>query len=74
MTRPADPPQSGILTEIDTYFLNQEKGWFRMNEDRVAGEALSCHSDAAPTRRVDYSASVAAPATGAKLAEIYLAG
>jgi hypothetical protein len=45
-----------------------------MNEDRVAGEALSCHSDAAPTRRVDYTASVAAPATGAKLAEIYLAG
>jgi hypothetical protein len=28
-----------------------------MNEDRVAGEALSCHSDAAPNRTVDYSAS-----------------
>ena len=62
MTRPAYPPQSGILTEIDTYFLNQEKGWFRMNGDRVAGGALGCHSDAAPTRRVDHSASVAVPA------------
>jgi hypothetical protein len=46
-----------------------------MNGDRVAGgAALGCHSDAAPTRRVDHSASVAAPAAWGMLAEICLAG
>jgi hypothetical protein len=41
-----------------------------MNGDRLVGGALGCHSDAAPTRRVNYSASVAASAAWAMLAEI----
>jgi hypothetical protein len=40
----------------------------------AGGAALGCHSDAAPTRRVDHSASVAAPAAWGMLAEICLAG